>query len=404
MTLAGVIRTAERETQAWDRWFVRLQQVHLILWLTTVVIAIYLLGWPQVVRYNWQLNDAIVIRDLLVLAPVWLPLLCSWAAFYEVEKAAARDDGRRHALPRPSRAAYVWLRARHYLGLCLLPVLILLAVQDLLAWWQPAWQEGEYAWLVYLVPLAGVTLVFPQLLSRIWQTTPLPAGPLRGRLEQLATRLRVGVSQFRIWQTDGQLLNAAVTGFLPALRCVFLTDGLLHRLRDDEVEAIVAHELGHVRRRHLWLRLLLLALPIWILGNLQAWAPEVGDHCSRTLVAWCGSETLVNALLVPALTLTYIVLALGRYSRLLEHDADLCVYEDGRAATFCTTLDRLSYLSNDARQRRTWLHPSTISRIHLLQRAMRDPHLADRFRRRVRCYNSLLLAAWLVPPLLLSLA
>ena len=106
-------------------------------------------------------------------------------------------------------------------------------------------------------------------------------------------------------------------------------------------------------------------------------------------------------MIIPALTVIYAVVALGRYSRLLEHDADLSVYDDGQAEVFCSTIDRLSYLSNDRRERRTWLHPSTVSRIHLLQRAILDPTVAARFRGRVNRFNFALLAAWILTPVLL---
>ena len=82
---------------------------------------------------------------------------------------------------------------------------------------------------------------------------------------------------FKIWQTDRQVLNAAVAGLLPSMRYVFVTDALLLYLRDDEMEAVIAHELGHVRRRHLLLRLLLLSLPLWIAANFQAFSPQVTD-------------------------------------------------------------------------------------------------------------------------------
>ncbi len=407
LTISRVIRAETGDHQNWLRWFTRLQQGHLALWLATVAIVTYGLHWPQVVRYDWGLDQAFVIRDLLILAPIWVPLLLSWAAFYEVENATdsrhlehARYDEQEPA-DRSGRVQFVWLRTRHYLGLCLLPILVLLAFQDVVKLLAPTVHENPFGWLLYLLPLIGVTLAFPQLLSRIWQTTPLPASPLRTRLEQLAQRMRVRTRDFRVWQTNRQLLNAAATGLLPALRYVFITDALLSLLRDDEAESVVAHELGHISRRHLWLRMLLLALPLWILGNVQAFAPAVSEQSSLWLSQLFGSPTVLNALIIPAVTIGYSVLALGRYSRLLEHDADLCVFEQGHAEVFCMTLDRLSCLSNDHRQRRTWLHPSTAERVHLLQQAVKDPAIASRFRNRVNRLNLILIALWLLTPILL---
>jgi Zn-dependent protease with chaperone function len=50
------------------------------------------------------------------------------------------------------------------------------------------------------------------------------------------------------------MLNGAVMGLLGRLRYVLLTDALLERLPEDQVEAVMAHEVGHVRRKHVpWL-------------------------------------------------------------------------------------------------------------------------------------------------------
>ncbi len=409
-TISRVVRADTSDRQYWALWFRRLQQWHLVFWLATIAIVVYGLHWPQIVRYNWGLDKTLLIRDLLILAPVWGPLLCSWAVFYEVESAlrcgrAGRTTFRDTESPQiVGRGPFVWLRARHYLGLCLLPVLTLLAFQDLVSLIRPGWPESEFGWLLYLVPIVGVTLVFPLLLSRIWRTEPLPHGALRTQLTQLTDRVGVRTRDFRIWQTNGQMLNAAVTGLFPSLRYVFITDGLLALLHDNETESVVAHELGHIRRWHLWLRILLLTLPIWVMGNVQVHAPAFGDYCTQWLTQLFGDQAAVNSMIIPALTVTYAALAMGRYSRMLEHDADLCVYDAGQAEAFCTTLDRLSYLSNDRRQRRGWLHPSTVARVHLLQRAQHDPDVARRFRRKVNGCNWVLVAIWIVTPIVLMVA
>src|SRR2546427_11641428 len=70
--------------------------------------------------------------------------------------------------------------------------------------------------------------------------------------------------------------NAYFTGFGAAKRIV-LFDTLLSRLAPPEVEAVLAHELGHYRRHHVWKRMaLLFALSlalVWGLGQLvgEAW-------------------------------------------------------------------------------------------------------------------------------------
>ena len=406
VAVARAIDRDARRRVTWLHSFARFKQAHLIAWLLAVGVTLYGLSWPQVVRYNWGLDRAILIKDLLVLAPIWVTWLLSWAAFYEVDhavyRAAHRDEqpGAGAAVTGfTPRAQFVWMHARHYLGLCVLPVLALLACQDVATLVAPDWQQSRGAWLVYLVPLCALIVAFPHLLSRIWNTATLPASPLRVRLSNLTAHMGVRCRDFKIWQTDRQVLNAAIAGLFPSVRYVFVTDALLLYLRDDELEAVVAHELGHIRRRHLLLRLLLLGLPAWIAANMQTFSPQIADLVTRWQVGSVGDAALPGHLVLAGFTFALATFALGRYSRLLEHDADLCVFEVGRAETFIAAIDRLSFLCDDRRQRATWLHPSTAARVQLLQRALGDPQTAREFRARVERVNRLLISAWLAAPL-----
>ncbi len=141
----------------------------------------------------------------------------------------------------------------------------------------PQWEESRGAWLVYLVPLLAFTIAFPHLLSRIWKTSTLPTSPLRDRLTELTRRMGVRCRDFRIWQTDRQVLNAAVAGLLPSVRTIFMTDALLLYLRDDEMEAVIAHELGHVRAATCCCVCCCWDCRCGFSANLQAFSPQVSE-------------------------------------------------------------------------------------------------------------------------------
>jgi Zn-dependent protease with chaperone function len=105
--------------------------------------------------------------------------------------------------------------------------------------------------------LAGSGCVFlaaPVMIRHIWDTAPLPAGELRQRLTDLCRMHRVGVRELLLWRTYGGMINAAVMGMIAPLRYILLTDGLLEMVPARQIEAVMAHEVAHVRRRHLfWL-------------------------------------------------------------------------------------------------------------------------------------------------------
>lgn len=108
------------------------------------------------------------------------------------------------------------------------------------------------AFVAALVATAGILLLAPAMIVRVWRTRPLPAGELRSRLEGSRRRMRLQYRDVLVWETGGVLVNAGVMGLLAPVRYVLLSDGLLDQLDPDAVEAIFAHEAGHVVHHHIF--------------------------------------------------------------------------------------------------------------------------------------------------------
>ena len=96
-----------------------------------------------------------------------------------------------------------------------------------------------------------VYLFAPELLRRILPTSPLREGPLRRRLESLCRRSGMRYRDILVWHTHYNVGNAAVMGIVPRVRYVLLSDLLLERMDDEQIEAVFAHEIGHVVHRHM---------------------------------------------------------------------------------------------------------------------------------------------------------
>ncbi len=112
-----------------------------------------------------------------------------------------------------------------------------------------------FLWLL-LAEYAILTVLFacvmPFVMSWIWKGKPLEDSSLSNRLHQLAEEAEIDYRNIAILQTRShKLANAWVAGIVPQWRSVFVTDYLLDHLRSDEIAAIFAHELGHVKHRHL---------------------------------------------------------------------------------------------------------------------------------------------------------
>jgi len=159
------------------------------------------------------------------------------------------------------------------------------------SWWWAVW----ITWLgINLLAL----LVYPTWIAPMFNTfSPLPEGPVKTRIEALLARCDFTASG--LFVMDGSKRsghgNAYFTGLGKAKRIVFF-DTLIEKLQPTEVEAVLAHELGHFKHRHLLKRMVLLALLSFLLLALlgvlidQPWFYEslnVGyatDHSAMALI------------------------------------------------------------------------------------------------------------------------
>ncbi|MEJ2057585.1 MAG: M48 family metallopeptidase [Desulfofustis sp.] len=117
---------------------------------------------------------------------------------------------------------------------------------------------GSYGWLLCWIGtvLIGFIIQFlaPVLIMPLFNKfTPLEEGPLKDTIMAYAQRQNFKISG--IFTMDGSKrstkLNAFFTGFGRFRKIVFF-DTLLEEVEDDEVVAVLAHEMGHYKRRHIW--------------------------------------------------------------------------------------------------------------------------------------------------------
>ena len=148
----------------------------------------------------------------------------------------------------------------------ILAVLWLMAVMGS-AWW-------FWVWLFWSAFNLLILFVYPTWIAPLFNKfSPLADGEMKSRIEALLSRC--GFRSSGLFVMDGSKRsshgNAYFTGFGNNKRIVFF-DTLLERLAPPEVEAVLAHELGHFRRRHVLKRIVLMFAAslgfLWLLGQL----------------------------------------------------------------------------------------------------------------------------------------
>lgn len=291
----GVLRSAE----------------HTMLGLRLVAAAawgfgVFGMGTLSAVR-AW-IGDVVAIDELLTIAPVLAFIAGTWWSLYPLDLRLREallvrsldDPEGRPVHPPLTRGQYVGSGVRHQMMLFFVPLAMMTAWQEACALRVLAWLAEAAPWLpaaagtaVEYAGILAVLVMSPAVMRRVWDTAPIGAGPLREQVRAMCRRYRVRVRGPLLWRTHGSVVNGAILGVFWPLRYMLLTDALLERLSADQVEAVMAHEVAHVRRRHLvWLAVCILSavvLTFWVLKGVLLGLPAgMGDSGVASLVMALG--------------------------------------------------------------------------------------------------------------------
>ena len=270
---------------------------------------------------------------------------------------------------------------RHIVLLPLVPVLLILAIEDV---GKLAPALGHYPQLAFAPVVMVVPILFPYLLCKFWKVDELSVGPNRNRICDVLDKANAHVRKIMVWHSDRPITNAAVAGLLPQLRILFLTDGLLEKLDGDELEMIVAHEAAHMKYGHPQLIMTFFLVPFCL-------ALVIFEILLREGIVVTGVVEL--AVIFPVLLLWLILQRM--HSRLLEHHADLhaCHLIDGPSETlaesrvkkYSANLRKL--VSNGEESGQDWWHPSVQSRSRFLFDVQKDSSKQATFEQKVTAIN-----------------
>ena len=282
-TLGGLI---ERLSAAWDRLFAAGSIAHGTALLLGIVFAQALIGLPTSVYRTFGIES-------------------------------------RFGFNRMTLGLYLADLVKHALVGLALGVPLLLAVLWLMGkmgtyWWL-------YVWIVWVAYSALLMMIYPALIMPLFNKfTPITEGELAARIQRLLERC--GFRSSGLYLMDGSKRsshgNAFFTGFGAAKRIV-LFDTLVSRLQPPEVEAVLAHELGHYRLHHIAKAMALSAAisfaVLLVLGQLidRAWFYEgLGVRTPSHAAA------LALFLMVLPEFLFFLQPLTSRYSRRREFEAD----------------------------------------------------------------------------------
>ncbi len=237
-------------------------------------------------------------------------------------------------------------------------------------------QYPEHWWVLAWLGFLGVAVLVAQLAPVIlfpifYKFEPLQNDELKSRLvrmgERAGTRVR-GVYKWHLSEKSKKA-NAALTG-LGNTRRIILADTLLDNYSPDEIEAVLAHELGHHVHKHI-LKSIGMQAGVTLIGF---WAANWALHYS--IDRWHVFETISDFANLPLLVLIFTVLsflvmpALNAFSRYNERQADRYAFESiASVVPFVSSMNKLAEQNLAERRPSRWVewwfhsHPAIARRV-----------------------------------------
>jgi Zn-dependent protease with chaperone function len=247
--------------------------------------------------------------------------------------------------------------------------------------------------LFVLVFLFAVASFGPVLIQKLWGCSPLDKGPVRDRIVSLCSAAQLGYADILKWELfGGSMITAGVMGLVARFRYILVTPALVTLLAPPEIDAVIAHEIGHVKHRHIHFYLVFFAgyiacvyalfdplfVLIYYLNPLSSMLSFVGMDPEP-------ASTLVFSLVLIVLFLLYFRFGFGFFMRNFERQADTHVYSLlGNAGSLINTFYKIARFSRTSPDRPNWHHFSITQRIGFLEQCEADRTLVGKHNKKIR--------------------
>ena len=375
--------------------FARLDhQFHAILTRQSIMaififaIDIYGLNLSSFLIDVWLFKKVPTLEALLFLGLFVFYLALVWACAHGPYKKLYRSD--------ISRRSYVLSNITFSVPV-LLPWLLLSGFADLIKALPFEWParflettEGEVTY--FLVFLLFVAVVGPALIQKFWQCKPIETGEHRNRIEDLCRKADLDYADILYWPIfGGRMITAGVMGLIKKFRYILVTPSLLRLLEPAEIDAVIAHEIGHVKKKHLVFYLLFfvgymllsyLTFDMILFGIIYAepvyWFINKTGFEQTTVVSTLFSLVIIIVFII------YFRFIFGFFMRNFERQADIYVYTLFESAKpLISTLEKIVVTSGQSADRPNWHHFSIKERIDYLKKCEANPNYIQRHNRRV---------------------
>jgi len=245
----------------------------------------------------------------------------------------------------------------------------------------------------FLIFLLALAFFAPILIQRFWGCKPLADGIFRTRIESFLKNADVEYAEILNWPLfGGRMITAGVMGIVKKFRYILVTPALLRYLSPEELDAVMAHETGHVKRYHLLFYLfffvgfMLLSYSIFNLIIFAVIYIEPVFHMTFGLDP-TGTDmfSMIFSIIDVAVFIIYFRFIFGYFMRNFERQADIFVYELlDNATPLISSLEKIGAAGSHSPDKPNWHHFSISQRVGYLKRCEADRSWIERHNKKVK--------------------
>ena len=271
------------------------------------------------------------------------------------------------------RWSFLLLRIRFEILPALVLILFIDLINNIVYLSEVEWSQLEKV-LIHIAFAIPILLFMPGILLKCWSCKAITDPQMLNMLQSIAQQSKVSVRGFYTWPRRGvPFYNAMAAGFGKRFQVVIISQDLLDALSEEEIQAVIGHELGHLRYRHLLIYLALLftmsTVISWLISISETWWQPYLDaqyHLS------------VNLTLHAILILIAIRWIFGLVSRACEGQADLHGARVSSFSAMQSALHKVAMLVGQDLDTPNWRHHSIAQRITNLAQHPQNPQDQDR--------------------------
>ena len=245
--------------------------------------------------------------------------------------------------------------------------------------------EGAIAYFLFF--LLGVTIIGPLLIQKFWRCKPLENSYNRNRIAALCERAGLEYADILYWPIfGGKMITAGVMGLIKKFRYILVTPSLLQLLEPEEIDAVIAHEIGHIKKNHLLFYLVFFVgymlfsfVTLDLIVFTIIYAEPVVWMINQSGLSQITVLSGIRSLVIICLFLIYFRYIFGFFMRNFERQADTYVYAlFDSAQPLISTLEKIAAASGQSADRPNWHHFSISQRIDYLRKCETNPNWINR--------------------------